>query len=399
MTMKPFLFNVGPVLALLLAVSLLRAGPLAAQEAGGVPTAVPDAPGAEDPVRRDRPARDDQGRYNQISESTFRQIQSGEGAIHIYQLVEEMIDEVVADVSKLNASVISPAAVRNVSLTPNLSAQFGDIVEGTLISALSNNTQLTMKRCAACRALRSRVEDDTWVVSLGLTRQEDLVREASNLGALTYLDARLSFFPGANIVALQVEIFRARDGAILWTETYRSDASTAAILRSGDRVMSRAERLKELERKIDARPYYGHILYGGAAYIPYDSPLGGISGASLGYRLYEKFGENRRFLFGVGGEAFANLGGNALLGSFISGTLQWEIFEANLNDPTYRTGPTIGGFVAGTEGNSFFAEWGLDIIMQFRLGAGVSVFYFMPVEFDSSDLGGMGAKGRISFNW
>lgn len=334
-----------------------------------------------------------------IRDATRRQLLSGQGSIHIYQLAEEMIDEVIADVSTLNTTAFSPIAFRQLQLTPNLSAQFGEFIESTLITAISNHTDVAVKRCIACNALRSRVDAGDWVVTLGLVHHDELRAEAQRLGVNAYLDARFSFFPGANIVALQLELFRADDGAILWTETYRSDASTAAILRSGDRVQSRAERIAELERRIDEKPYYGHQLYAGAAYIPYDSPQGGLSGVSFGYRLYERFGNELRYLFGIGAEAFANFSDNGLLGSFIYANLQFQLLPTNLNRPTLRTGPTVGGFFAGTEGNSFFAEWGLDAILQYRLGAGVSAFYFLPTEFAGYDLGGFGLKGRVTFNW
>jgi hypothetical protein len=384
---------------------LILAMPLAtAQQWGEAAPGVEEAPSPE-PARPvsaapTPPARDDQSRYYEVRESVWRQIQGAQGSIHIYQLVEEMIEEAVADITRLNPTVVSPMAIRSTGLSPNLNAQFGDFVESTFVSSVVNNTPMIIKRCVACQSLRSRIDQDDWVVSMGFTQHDDLRREAARLGVNTYLDLRLAFFPGANIVALHVEVYRAQDGAIVWTETYRSDGTTAAILRSGDRVMTRAERVKELERRLDARPYYGHLLYVGGAMIPYDGPAGNVGGASIGYRLYEKFGRERRLLFGVGAEGFVNFSQrNALLGAFVSGTLQYELFEPNLNDPVYRTGPTIGGFFAGTEGNSFVFEWGFDVIMQFRLGAGISAFYFLPTEFAGYDLGGFGAKGRVSFNW
>src|SRR5690606_6272540 len=118
-----------------------------------------------------------------------------------------------------------------------------------------------------------------------------------------------------------IRFVAADDGRVLWTETYRSDATTAAILRTGDRVLPRVERVKELERLLEARPTYGHILYVGGTHIPHDGPRGGITGAALGYRLYEKFGKDRRWMFGIGAEGFANFGDNALLGSFVGATL------------------------------------------------------------------------------
>ena len=367
------------------------------------PAADPSTPGLAGPqgeqVAAEEVADNQLERYYEIRESTRRQIQSGQDAIHIYQLVEEMVDEVVADVSKLNHRVVSPAAVRSVGLTPNLSKSFGEFVEATLVSALANKSDVALKVCAACQSLRSRIEDGDWVVSLGLTRHEDLQREAARLGVKSFLDAKFSYFPGSNIVALNVRFISAEDGRIFWTETYRSDATTAAILRSGDRVVSRAEREKELERLLEARPYYGHILYVGGAHIPYDGPSGGITGASLGYRLYEKFGNDKRWMFGIGAEGFAKFGDQPLLGAFVGAQLAYEILPPNLKRPTYRAGLTAAGFFAGQEGNSFAVSTDFDVTLQFRLGAGVSLMYFLPVEFAGADLGGFGYKARASFNW
>lgn len=364
------------------------------------PQSTPTSEGAPSPDAQEITSRERaRQRDDIIRDSTRRQLQSGQNQIHIYQLVEEMIDEVIADLATLNSRAFSPVAFRQLQLTPNLSAQFGEFVESTLITAVVSHTDIAVKRCIACNAMRSRVDNGDWVVSVGMVHHDELRAEAERLGTNAYMDARFSFFPGANIVAMQVELFRADDGAILWSETYRSDATTAAILRTGDRVQSREERVSELERRIDERPYYGHQLYVGAGYLPYDGPSGGFGGLSIGYRLYEKFGADLRYLFGIGAEAFANFSDNGILGSFIYGVFQFELYQANLNQPTVRTGPALGGFFAGSEGNSAFAEWGIDAQLQYRLGAGASVYYFLPTEFDGFDLGGFGVKGRVSFNW
>ncbi len=344
-------------------------------------------------------APSEQERKIEQEEALERQIKSGQNAVHVYQLVEEMVDEVVMDVRDLRVAAVSPTAVRKIGLTPNLSKQFGEFVEGTLVNTVANQTEVTLKRCRACDALRSRVDGGDWVVSLGMTRQEELRREAEQLGVKTFLDTRFSYFPAANIVAMQVEFVRAKDGAIMWSETYRSDATTAAILRSGDRVKSRRERVDELERRIDERPRYGHKVYMGASHIPYDSPQGGITGGALGYRIYEEFGPDLRWRYGIGAEGFANFSDNPLLGSFVGATVQYDILPQDLNMPELRTGPTISGFFAGQEGNSAAFEWTLDVVLQFRLGAGVSMMYFVPTEFAGADLGGFGYKLRVSFNW
>ncbi|MCG8416686.1 MAG: hypothetical protein MJE77_01930 [Proteobacteria bacterium] len=354
----------------------------------------------QESVGKREPVVDKKRRELARQEAMRSQLQTGQGDIHIYQLVEEMVDEVMSDLDDLNSNAVSPMAIRQVRVSSNLSAPFADMVEGTLLTAIAGNTTHKVKRCAACGSLRSRVEDGQWVVTLGLVHHGDLQREAARLGVRTFLTARLSYFPGANIVAMQIEIVRAEDGAVLWTETYRSDATTAAILRTGDRVISRVERVRELERKLRARPHYGHIAYFGASYIPYDSPKGGLTGASLGYRIYEKFGAERRWMFGIGGEGFGNFRDeDGLFGAFLGASLLYEIFAPNLNRIVIRTGPTVSGFFSGTEGNSAAAEWGVDVTLQFRLGFGASVMYFRPTKFLEKDLGGLGYKVRASFIW
>ena len=404
-------------LAAALFAMVLLAAPLwaaHAQDWGGgdeVTVEMDDEPPVEDeePARQEQqPSADEERareqeravqRRREASGALQRQLDNTTRQIHIYQLAEEMIDEVIADVSRLNVQAIAPAALRQMSLTPNLSDNFGEFVESTLLTALATHTDVQIKRCVACNSMRSRVDGGDWVVTRGLVHHDDLRAEAERLGAKTFLDARFSYFPGANIVAMQIEIFRADDGAILWSETYRSDATTAAILRTGDRIQTRAERVGELERKLEARPYYGHQLIAGFGFIPYDAPQGGLGGGMIGYRLYEKFGQDNRYMFGIGAEGFANLSDEGILGTFMYGLFQVEIFRQNLNRPTFRTGPAVGGFFAGDEGNSFVGEWTFDATLQFRLGAGASIFYFLPTEFAGYDLGGFGMKGRISFNW
>lgn len=237
------------------------------------------------------------------------------------------------------------------------------------------------------------------MVKLGHVRQEDLRKEAKRLGIVTFMDAFVSYVPGANMVTLNLQVFRASDGKVLWSETYQSDATTAAILRSGDRVLTRDEARGELVRKIEQRPYYGYQVLAGAGYIPYDSPLGGINGMLVGGRIYEKFGADKRYMYGFHGEGFLNIGSNPLVGAFLGAAFMYQVNEPNLNDPIYRVGGIAQGFVAGTEGNSFAMEAVFEAIFQFRLGASISAFYFMPTQFAGADLGGLGFKARAVLNW
>ena len=65
---------------------------------------------------------------------------------------------------------------------------------------------------------------------------------------------------------------RASDGGVVWSDAYRSDATMTALLRTGRRIPTRAERAAELEQKINARPNYGYALSLGVAQIGYTAP-------------------------------------------------------------------------------------------------------------------------------
>jgi TolB-like protein len=368
----------------------------------------PEAVGQPEPAVREGGRRatkqDNFRRKTEVSEQEVsarmkQYVQSGQRAITVHQIVEEMIDDFIADSRDLNIAALSPLAIRRVGMTPNLSPAFGEWTESELITALNRHTDIQVKRCIACNALRSSLQGDEWVVQLGLIEQRELAEEAQRLGVVAFMDAFVSYVPGANVVSLNVQIYRAEDGKVLWSETYRSDATTAAILRSGDRVLTRSEARAELVRKIEQRPYYGYSAWFGIGYLPYSGPAGGITGIAPGIRLYEEFGEDKRYMFGIFAEGFLNFASNPITGAFIGATMQYQINEPNLNDVIMRAGGSVAGFLAGTEGNSFALQGDFDLIMQFRLGAGVSVMYFVPTTFAGADLGGLGAKARVTFNF
>ncbi len=359
-----------------------------------------DQPSSESVREVPQTAEERRKRALEVKEAVRQQIESSQGQVSLYQIVDEIVDELAADVTELNPSVVSPMAMKPVGLSSNLGRQFGQVVDATVATTLANMTNLVVKDCVACGALRSRIEGGEWVVTSGLVGQDDYAREAERLNVKTFLDTRFSYFPEADIVTMQVKVIRAEDGAILWGETYRSDATTAAIIRTGDRVISRAERVKELERLINRQPSWGYRLHFGASYIPYDSPEGGLFGGAAGGLFFERFGEDRSWLFGLGGDAFFNPSEtNGIVGGFLGMHILYSLFGQNLIEPEYYVGGAIEGFLAGTEGNSVAFSALFDVVVAMRLGVGASVMYFVPVTFANQDLGGLGFKFRASINW
>ncbi len=317
-------------------------------------------------------------------------------AVPLYLVFEEMIEELVSELQDEARQRVSPLAVRRVRVSPSLAGWYADQLEAKIIAAISQHTPHTIRRCVTCGSLRSRVEGDDWVVSLGISDQAQLRREAELLGVQAFLDVRAGYYPADNVATLMAEVFSAEDGTVLWARSYRSDATTAAILRTGDRIESREERVEELERRLDNRPLLSHRGSAGVAFIPYDGPQGTIFGLTLGYHLQERFGAAREWIFLIGAEGFLNWSDEPLFGAFIHGSLQYELLGTNLHEFSLRTGPGLGGFIAGEEGNSFVAEWSVEGVFQFMLGAGVSAFYFLPVTLSGFDLGGFGGRAHVT---
>lgn len=333
-------------------------------------------------------------------EQRMRQyIRSGDSSISIYHVVAEILDDVMADVQRLRLAQVSPMAIRGVAVSPNLSPLFAQWVEGELTSRFNQSADISIRYCASCQSLRTSVEGGEWVLKLGWSSQKDMETAAELLGVNAFLDAHVSFIPEANQVIISFKIFSAKQGQVLWAETYTSDQTTAAILRSGERVMTREEAYRELTRKIEARPYYGYQIYFGGGMIPYEGPPGNTDFITAGIRFYEKFGEDKANLFGIFIESAVNVFSNPLFGAFFGGIYQRRINRPNLNDIQLWGGGALSFFLAGVEGNTLAMESTFDAIMQFRLGLGVSLYYAVPVEFAGFDLGGFGYKFRFTFNF
>src|SRR5439155_25800507 len=118
--------------------------------------------------------------------------------------------------------------------------------------------------------------------------------------------------------------------------------------------------------------------------------------------------EQRRHHFGFQGEGVFDWSGHPLFGAMLSGGYWYSVLPPNLLKGDLRIGGSVGGFIAGVEGNTaafqFMTEYGL----VFRLAFVASIIYMVPAKIhfvtaDGSmgveDLGGFGGALRLAFNW
>ncbi len=154
-------------------------------------------------------------------------------------------------------------AIKLTRLSSNLQPEFARTLETRLIARLSQATSVKIAMCAECTALRSRVENGNWILTLGAVNSDDLRRIGAQTGVKTFMEIDFTYSPASNVVWMAAVVYRASDGVVVWSDAYRSDATMTALLRTGKVIQSRAERAAELDRKLQARPYYGWALSGG----------------------------------------------------------------------------------------------------------------------------------------
>jgi hypothetical protein len=323
--------------------------------------------------------------------------------VNFYELVDEMLDEIAYQLGKQDALAMSPLAIRLVRLSPDLRPEFAGTLEARLLARISQVTSIHTAVCIECSSMRSRVENGQWLVSLGAVRQDDLQRIGRTQGIKTFVDLSFTFNPQSNVIWMEAIAFRASDGGVVWSDAYRSDATTAMLLRTGRHVPSREERLEELDRKLQARPYFGYMVAVGLARIGYNGPTGDIGGPLMTIRIHERFGEDQQQLFGLSvGIFFTGVpqAGKNVLNSLMSGAYySVNLSEPSLNQPELWVYGELGGMFSGNQGNTFYGESGLDLHLKWRFSIVGGLQYLLPTHFADHDLGGLGYRVRLAFNW
>jgi len=332
-------------------------------------------------------------------------IQRSTTSIDFFELVDDIMDEIARQLGREDPNLLGPMAIKLVRLSSNLRPEFARTLEVRLIARLTNATNVKIAICPECTSVRSRVEDGQWVLTLGAVNADDLRRIGAKTGVKTFMEVDFTYSPTSNVVWMAAVVYRASDGAVVWSDAYRSDATMAALLRTGRRIPTRAERANELEQKINQRPYYGYALSLGVAQIGYAGSTGDIAGAQASLRFHEKFGEDLSSLFGMTAGIFttgppsADKTPQALNSILLGAYYSYDLSPPNLNRPEVWIYGEGGGMFSGNEGNTFYLESGLDTHLKWRLSLQGGLMYVFHTKFSGQDLGGVGFRLRAAMNW
>lgn len=330
-----------------------------------------------------------------------RFLESSRTEVNAADAVDELIDELAADLARIGAVQVSPILIDRIQLSTNIAAEFAPLFETRLTSALQRATHVSISKCLECRATRGRVENSAWVLTRGATQLDELKQWAANYGAKTVLSVALSLRDDGSAIALDAELLRPENAAVIFSEGYRFNADDTLLYRSADRAQYREQRLRDLQDRLEGRPHYGYGLQMGVMYVPI-KPDGGerelVRGLSGGVRFFEQFGDQRQFNAGFQIGGFLN--DTKLAGAMLSTGVLWRVTAESGYRPALSVGSMVGAFITGTAGNSFYGSLLLEVRFLHRIGLQASVTYLDLFNVKKQGLiGGWSPGGGLVVSW
>ena len=314
--------------------------------------------------------------------------------------LDEILDEVAADVARLGAARVSPILVERIHLSPNLNPGVAAAFEARLAAALRRAADATVVRCAECDIVRAEVIDASWVVSRGITRREQAQEIARRYGTRTFLRASLIAVERPPSLALDVELVRADDSAIVYAESYRFGGADAMLYRGADRAQTRLEKLKELEDRLDRKPSWGIAAQLGYILVPSSGPS--VKGPYGAIRLDEHFGEGRRHRISL---AAGGLDGSAagVSGGMMQVSIATRVTRASVWAPALHLGGAVGWFLGGSIGSAPYLGANAEVRIATRMGLHASLGYLFSFKYNNQpagpEIGGIVPEAGVSFLW
>jgi hypothetical protein len=323
------------------------------------------------------------------------------GEVTLGQIIDEILADVISEIDTRSPKLFTPMAIRQIALGANVNPSYAKKLQAHIVAQIHAGTKVKMVQCVECEVVRTRLEGKQWVVTKGITTTEEMRAIADKLGIKSFMDVAFGFDPETAVLEMDFRVIGAQDGHILWSETFRADETTPMLMRSSEAPQKRKDRLHDLEMLLEGRPYYGYVATAGFMIIPYNDPtFGDIYGATAGYRIYERFGVERRVMFGLDLTGFLNI--QKLAGGVISAGSWWIPIRPDFINPELRLGAKAGAFVAGSAGNAAVFQLGAEVILRYRFGLYAYVLFMTKSTYPQNsmfEIGGVGGATGMSFNW
>lgn len=321
--------------------------------------------------------------------------------------LDEMLDELAADVAILGATMVSPVLLDRVGVSENMNPDFARVLQARLVAALHRVAEVQVQKCYECDATTARVEQAEWVVSRGIVARTDLVAIAHQYQARVVMTAELTLHENPAALSLDVQMVRAADANIVFAEQYRFRAEDGLLYRTADRAQSREARLRDLEQRLADRPRYANTVTLGVTQVPSpDHPQGGIIASLVSYRLLETFGVEREWRFGASGAWLLNP--TRLVALVPAVMFGRRVTPDSLYLPRCSVLGSVGYFVTvevpqglnGIRGAPQFALTGeCTLVHRLALTAQVATVPVFRLTDGGYSVGGLIPSAGVSFSW
>jgi hypothetical protein len=325
------------------------------------------------------------------------QLMTSAETVNASDVVDEMLDELAADVARLGSSRVGTLLLERVQLSDNMNPEYAAILEARLAAAVFRAANVALVICHECFATRSRVENGAWVVSRGITSQNDMRDMAKKYGARTLLNVALSLYDRPNSMAMDVELVRAEDSSIAFAENYRMDAGRAMLYRGADTAQAREARLQQIEDRINQRPRLQQAAELGVMHV--DSDQGGLWGGLGRFNLTESFGTENQHAAGLSVGGFINT--KELAGGILGAVVQTRVGTPSTDGPEYALVLNPGMIITGNAGNALLLLGGIRMLAGVRIGVHVNAGYLASFQVNNKGAiyGGLLAELGVSFVW
>lgn len=328
-----------------------------------------------------------------------RLFQQDRDEVNASDALDELLDELAADIARMEELKVAPVLIDRITLSENLSPTFAAILEARLIAALDRSAKVKVVRCLECSGTRSRIEGGAVIVSAGLSQREDLARVAAGYGAKSVMTVALAVEEDAGRMALDVMLTRASDNSVVFAEGYRFESDTSMLYRGADTAQHRADRLRDLEDRINGRPHISQSVVLGAMSVPIEGETPTLLGVAASYRLMERFGVDREYAAGlsVGGFIHSSRLAGALLNVIISRRFTVPSFYSS----NFSVGVLAGGFVTGGGGNTPMGGLQLEYLFGHRIAVQASAVWVHPFDLAKKGtmVGGVCPQAGVAFVW
>lgn len=148
-----------------------------------------------------------------------------------YATVDDTLGDFEFDLKHEAVKGVDNIAIRDIVVSENVPRSFTPHLEGYITERILRATKSKVIQCLGCRARRTTLKEGEISMTSPQTNQKELQRLAKARGIQHFLDVTFTYQPTGIIVSMTIT--EPATANVIWSRTYNSESSRAALLRRG----------------------------------------------------------------------------------------------------------------------------------------------------------------------